>query len=224
MVLMAYGHVNNFAEKLEQLEQCLGLWPDSLIHLSKHCDLWFRQRSNIHVVTIRHFLYNYSGGRAYKTCSNSQLMRSATPHSQKLKLQIALDARYQDIFLLSALHNVSESGYPYYEFLNVRNTATATTTAVQTCCLQGAANQKIACLKGRTVCFRCRIHLRSAPMLSLRQIRIIMNFKWWKPTIVKSNIKHMEPKNEHSRPSIWLYKWWFMQWKCLKQAYVNLVE
>lgn len=59
-------------------------------------------------------------------------MRSATPHSQKLKLQIALDARYQDIFLLSALHNVSESGYPYYEFLNVRNTATATTTAVQT--------------------------------------------------------------------------------------------
>lgn len=57
-------------------------------------------------------------------------MRSATPHSQKLKLQIALDARYQDIFLLSALHNVSESGYPYYEFLNVRNTATA--TAVQT--------------------------------------------------------------------------------------------
>lgn len=92
------------------------------------------------------------------------------------------------------------------------------------CCLQGAANQQIACLKGSSVCFRCWIHLRSAPMLSLRQIRIIMNFKWWKPTIVKSNIKHMEPKNEHCRPSIWLYKWWFMQWKCLKQAYVNLVE
>lgn len=48
-------------------------------------------------------------------------MRSATPHSQKLKLQIAFDAQYQDIFLLSALHNVSESGYPYYEFFNVRN-------------------------------------------------------------------------------------------------------